>query len=597
MDGWLPTELDISPLAITPPPGGNDWAARDRPTPIPAPATRRDQTDRDPKILERGPMTPSALSSLDQPDLVLLLAAVHLDQVRSLLAILQDRLVAAIARQDQHRQWLADYRVQDYAPTLITATETALRASERHIKAIQRQIGRLQRTIISREAEQRQAEAALRDSALIDFDSAGKCPEPRGYAATCDQPLATAPGVAPNSAPQEPTILPAVLFRQESRREFGADAAGNEARALHQDGDPRMTTLRRLTDLADTQRIYGRLTQAATFYHQAIALASVPGNDCAAVASYSAVGLGDVLYEQNDLAGAAECLAQAVTFCEWAAGSVTPAAAYAGLARVKQATHETGEAGALFAQAMRLPVAAAPGRWESWTAGQAARLALVFGDVGRAAGWADHAGLQATDRPAADREDDYLTLARLLLARGEAASALALLIRLREEAGAGGRIGRLIEIQVLQALARGTQGDGVGATVSLADALALAEPEGYIRVFVDAGTGLTPWLRQAAEHGIAPEYAGCLLALIDGAPEGYPATPPGGVILGLVEALSEREQEILHLLAAGLSNAEMAIHLVLALPTVKRHLNNLYGKLGAKSRTQALARARALQLL
>src|SRR5262249_43208263 len=132
-------------------------------------------------------------------------------------------------------------------------------------------------------------------------------------------------------------------------------------------------------------------------------------------------------------------------------------------------------------------------------------------------------------------------------------------------------------------------------------ALALAEREEHTRRFVAAGPALIPALRQAAAQGIAPETVGKLLTKLGerGAPlaGARPGAASGGTSSDLVEALSERELEVLRLLAAGMRNAEIAAQLFLAVGTVERHIHNLYGKLGANSRTSAVTRARALGLL
>jgi len=145
-------------------------------------------------------------------------------------------------------------------------------------------------------------------------------------------------------------------------------------------------------------------------------------------------------------------------------------------------------------------------------------------------------------------------------------------------------MGYVIEILVLQAMAHQAQNKPDSALKCLKQALTLAEPEGYVRVFADEGAPMAALLRRAAAQGVSPAYVGQLLAAM-GPPR--PATP-------LVEPLSARELEVLRLIVAGLSNKEIAAQLYLAVGTVKKHINNIYGKLGVSRRAQAIAKAREL---
>jgi len=189
-----------------------------------------------------------------------------------------------------------------------------------------------------------------------------------------------------------------------------------------------------------------------------------------------------------------------------------------------------------------------------------------------------------------------------------------LLARLAAAAESGGRYGRLIEILVLQALALSKAADRVHAQdktaralAALGKALALAEPEGYVRMFVCEGKPMAELLRLSQRRGLWSEgrlgaYVERLLALLvqERAPQRpstvQPSPAPAGSPL-LVEPLSEREQQVLGLVADGLSNQEIADTLILAIGTVKAHVHNIYGKLDVGGRTQAIARARELGLL
>jgi LuxR family transcriptional regulator, maltose regulon positive regulatory protein len=172
-----------------------------------------------------------------------------------------------------------------------------------------------------------------------------------------------------------------------------------------------------------------------------------------------------------------------------------------------------------------------------------------------------------------------------------------------------GRTGSLIEIRTLQALARQAAGDQIAALAALAEALALAAPEGYVRTFADEGAPMTRLLGKltAAHHtgqvalpaAVAPPYLDRLAQVFQpgGARPGPRATQGTATAAGLAQALSDRELEVLALLSAGKSNQQIADELVVVLATVKKHVGHILGKLAAANRTQAVARARALGLL
>jgi LuxR family maltose regulon positive regulatory protein len=182
-----------------------------------------------------------------------------------------------------------------------------------------------------------------------------------------------------------------------------------------------------------------------------------------------------------------------------------------------------------------------------------------------------------------------LERAKLALVQGDKAGAAVILAERYQTAAQAGIRYAQIEIRILQALAAS---DDEQALDYLAEALTLAQADGYVRIFVDQGESLVPLLRRAAHGGIAPAYVARLLAAMADSSGGPPS-----MAQPLIEPLSEREIEVLQLLAAGKSNQAIAAELVLAVGTVKAHTSNIYGKLGVRSRTQAVARARELKLL
>jgi LuxR family maltose regulon positive regulatory protein len=152
-----------------------------------------------------------------------------------------------------------------------------------------------------------------------------------------------------------------------------------------------------------------------------------------------------------------------------------------------------------------------------------------------------------------------------------------------------------LEVLLLRALALQAQGDHTGAMSTVERALVMAEPEGYIRLFLDEGIPMVALLRQAQRHKVAPGYVMTLLEAA-GEPRGTDADLPALHSGQVVEALTAREREVLRLLMDGASNREIATQLVLSVNTVKKHILNLCGKLGVQSRTQAIAKARILDL-
>jgi LuxR family transcriptional regulator, maltose regulon positive regulatory protein len=194
---------------------------------------------------------------------------------------------------------------------------------------------------------------------------------------------------------------------------------------------------------------------------------------------------------------------------------------------------------------------------------------------------------------------DQLTSARLLHARGRHREALLQLEELRVAAEAAGRTGDLIEILVLRALALWARNEKEQAVGTLGQAL--AEPEGYVRIFVDEGHAMGDLLsatlegqqrgRLATGNRVPARYLAKLLAAVAQETSGAPSDER------LAEPPSERELEVLALIAAGETNRDIADKLFVSMSTVKTHINRLYHKLGARSRTQAVARAREQDLI
>jgi LuxR family maltose regulon positive regulatory protein len=359
-------------------------------------------------------------------------------------------------------------------------------------------------------------------------------------------------------------------------------------------------------ELAQARARRAHLHDANRRYREALDSAAESGDSLVATGPLY-VGRGDLRREWNHLEAAAADLEEGIARCEQVGNRAILLVGCVALARVRQAQGDTAGAGALMrtiAQTLRThpfpPHNAAP--LDAWHA----RLCLGQGDLAAAARWAEERQLRTDGTPDPPREVVYLTWARVLLAQGRAPAAVPLLERLLALAEAQGRMGSVLEVLVLAALARQAVGDATGAMGSIGRALALAEPEGYIRLFIDEGAAMARLLVRirAARPGTQPSsthYRDHLLALL-----GVPPDTVSGASTNaarefdrhpLVEPLRERELDVLRLIAAGCSNRAIADRLAIAVSTVKWYVNAIYGKLQVESRTQAVARARELDLL
>ncbi|NTU65800.1 MAG: response regulator transcription factor, partial [Chloroflexi bacterium] len=266
-----------------------------------------------------------------------------------------------------------------------------------------------------------------------------------------------------------------------------------------------------------------------------------------------------------------------------------------GLAWIKQAQGDAAAANAALQTADDLTRAAnAPPIARASNAAIHVSIALAQNDLVAAAHWVD----QITTDFASDASAMLYGFAhaRLLLAQNEKAAAAELLEKLYAEVAQAGRQSSVVQTRVLQALAASTPTD---ALAFLIEALSLTQAEDYVRTFVDQGEPMKALLRQAAAKGIAPDYVAKLLSAFEPTADERPVSSvsPIGTPTSLVEPLSERELEVLRLMAAGLSNHEIADKLIISVGTVKSHVHSVLGKLDARDRTQAVLKAQELKLL
>lgn len=382
----------------------------------------------------------------------------------------------------------------------------------------------------------------------------------------------------------------------------------------------------------------GQLHKAKAMFEQALGIATTRQGRVLPVAGEAMMGLGELYREWNELEAATRYLEEGIALTErW-----RPIAAlngYISLARVRWAQKDMDGAQGIIQKAARLAKGFDAAKWDDQlVALEQARLWLRHGNASAAWQWVQENGLDKHLDPGRLYEKDDVVsqhmrkyeqrlLARALIAKSRHREALALLESLQRQMEAEGRFGMVIEIHVLRALACQAQGDVDRAMTFLESALSLAEPEGYARIFLDEGAPMAALLHKSVLHGILPDYGAKLLAAFEDETKderrtteerttsavlplsssvvylSSPAPPARGPraqmsdVQGLVEPLSERELEVLRLVADGLTNQEIADRLIIALSTVKTHAHNIYGKLGVSNRVQAVARAQELNIL
>ncbi|MBN1660313.1 MAG: hypothetical protein JXA93_18085, partial [Anaerolineae bacterium] len=315
------------------------------------------------------------------------------------------------------------------------------------------------------------------------------------------------------------------------------------------------------------------------------------------------IGKAGVLYEWNDLDRAMHHVLEGIRLSEMGGFVAYQVFGHGLLARIHHAQGNLDRAMAHVEEAEQLRQGDRYALVMALVAEMRVRLWLAQGDLARASDWAQGHRLHSAAELDAAVEIEQTAVAQVLIASvrlgehdrlGEVQSLLAWLI---EMARAAGRVASTIKLLALQAIAFEAQGHAGQAMAALSRALSLAEPEGYTRTFVDEGEPVARLLQRAVVEGIAPGYAAGLRSAFPDRTRVEPTAEKTGLNHPLVEPLTPREVEVLRLIAAGLSNRDIAEELVISLSTAKSHINHLYGKLDVKNRTQAVARGRELELL
>jgi LuxR family maltose regulon positive regulatory protein len=348
--------------------------------------------------------------------------------------------------------------------------------------------------------------------------------------------------------------------------------------------------------LADLELRQGRLRESAAYWRKALAVIQERetwGSFPLPLIGWVYIRLSEILYEWNELEEAQDYLSRGLERAELGGDMRAMIAGdlIAGRMKLTKGDHEGAEDD--LERARPLVESAQFAHWTSRFERFQLELWLALDKLRAAVDWSDAMLHDAIPEEQPESEVTQLAMAWVLIVKGDSPSverALTLIENLLHKAETVGRKGVTIEAFALQALAHGRRRETAAAMTSLERALRLAEPEGYIRLFADFGLPMARLLQEARSRAVLQEYVEKLLAaFVDNLGFHTRAALP--------EPLTRREQEILELVAAGLTNDEIANKLVISPGTVKKHTSGIYGKLSVSSRTEAAIRARELDLL
>jgi len=342
--------------------------------------------------------------------------------------------------------------------------------------------------------------------------------------------------------------------------------------------------------LAQMLRVQGRLQRAAQVLREALEFAEGHGQARLSFSGILHIGLAETLYEWNAMDEMEAELETGLSLCRQGGMSIL---VVLGLLAQAQLRHARGD----------LPVALKilEKNERDWRAYQNASDSLRLrwqaeqGDLTGLADWISRVDLNVEQKIGTRRFDQLTEACRFLFALDRCKEASQVLEKVKGVVQAAGDSGWLISVLVLQSVVWGKKNNDACALDCLKQALALAEPEGYVRVFLNQGQSMQKLLHLLQKRGGGSEYVTCLLAAFEPRPKHK--TEAALVTDALPEPLSGRELDVLKLLAQGCPDKQIAESLVIARETVHKHLKNIYGKLGVHSRTEAIARARELDLL
>jgi LuxR family maltose regulon positive regulatory protein len=351
-----------------------------------------------------------------------------------------------------------------------------------------------------------------------------------------------------------------------------------------------------LCSLAEIYFDQNRLTRTAQTYQQALDFAQRhTGSTDNPFSGFAHFARGRILRERNELETAVLQMQHGVALCrEWqqayslAIGLLDLSIVWTAMAEWERARHVLQEA-RLLAQKV------SPEWGGGMVDGLSARLALAQGDVETAAQWALNCPFGPHDEPSYELTIICFTRARVLIAQNQTDDALTLLKKLEQLHQSVGRKRLVMEALIWQAKTLAVQGNTTEAMAQLKSALKLAEPEGYVRVFIDAGQPIADLLAQFSPSSFQQKLLAAFsveTAVTDQTQSLSTTSYPG-----LLDPLNERELAILRLMAVGLSNRDIGDELYLSVNTIRWYASQIYSKIGVSNRTQAVARARELGIL
>ena len=373
-----------------------------------------------------------------------------------------------------------------------------------------------------------------------------------------------------------PTWLLGVAYQLQGDR-AAASQAYTKAISMSQAVGAFLITIPATIGLGNVQETENQLYLAAESYRRGLQL----GDD----QPLPYLGLARIFYEWNDVSAAQQHRQQSVQLARQLENTDNIVSCEVFLARLKLVQGDVAGAAAILTQTdqfvrqhsfmHRMPEVAA---------------AQVLTSL--------HQGNLAAAAHLAETHELPISQVRVHLVQGDTSAALAVLGPLRQQVEAKGWEDERLKVMVLQAAALHAHGEKDKAAQLLGDALALAEPGGFIRIFVDEGPPMARLLYEAQTRGIAPDYIRRLLtAFPDAEPEKTDLSKSQAPESEMIELLSGRELEVLSLMAQGLKYNQIAEQLIVSLNTIRSHTKNIYGKLGVKNRTQAIEKARDLNLL